>query len=462
MSKKGLKRMQLMRKLSGTSWGANSAVLKNTYQGYVRPALEYGISAWGTCSQAQMNKVEKVQNHCLRIITGGMRTTPIHVMEHHTGIRPIRDQRDEKMHLQFAKIKHMKDQPLHEHTKRQDNKRLKRENFISMGQTLETTTILGNENIVIKDPSNTIPPWRRKQMFTVQRGKNTKLDKRKNTSTESLYYMIDKNYPKTSWIRVYTDGSVVGPNRNGGAGVYIEWPDQTSSKLSSPVGQMSTPYKTEEKAVNIAIEYLARNEVFKDHDIVIFTDADDLLQNLENPQNSKIDSILETLKTTEINKNITFQWIPGHFNIEGNENADHLAKEGAMYEQPKGNITLEDHKKLIKQTHKENWSKKRPEFNKTDQIHHLNRNHQVAVFRLRTGHNKLNQHMARIGIKSTPMCDCGDDTENACHLLMHCQLFDEIRKRYWPTPTPLDTKLYGTAMDLRRTADFFADIGRQP
>ena len=39
---------------------------------------------------------------------------------------------------------------------------------------------------------------------------------------------IDLNCPSENWIRVYTDGSAEEAVSNGGAGVYIEWPDGTT------------------------------------------------------------------------------------------------------------------------------------------------------------------------------------------------------------------------------------------
>ena len=91
-----MKRMQLLRKLTGTTWGANTNMLRKTYLGYVRPVLEYGIAAGGTCSNAQLNKAEKVQNHCMRIVSGAMKSTPIRQMESYIGIKSIAEKEMKK------------------------------------------------------------------------------------------------------------------------------------------------------------------------------------------------------------------------------------------------------------------------------------------------------------------------------------------------------------------------------
>ena len=72
-----------MRKLSGTDWGANEGILKQVYQGTVRPHLEYGFI---TAAQSHRNSLEKVQNQGLRIITDAMCSTPISKMQEISGI----------------------------------------------------------------------------------------------------------------------------------------------------------------------------------------------------------------------------------------------------------------------------------------------------------------------------------------------------------------------------------------
>ena len=73
--KKGTKKLAVLKKLSGTHWGANSKILKTVYMGAVRPSLEYGTSAWATAAKTHTNKLR--QNIGLRTILGAMKTTPI-------------------------------------------------------------------------------------------------------------------------------------------------------------------------------------------------------------------------------------------------------------------------------------------------------------------------------------------------------------------------------------------------
>ena len=76
MSEKGMQRTALIKKMAGSKWGANHNILKKTYQGYVRPVLEYGISCWGQTASSNFQKVKKVQHQNLRLMTRGMISTP--------------------------------------------------------------------------------------------------------------------------------------------------------------------------------------------------------------------------------------------------------------------------------------------------------------------------------------------------------------------------------------------------
>ena len=55
-------------KLVGTTWVADTNILRRVYRGSVRPTMEYATSSWDTASNANKSKLDKVQNvivsHC--------------------------------------------------------------------------------------------------------------------------------------------------------------------------------------------------------------------------------------------------------------------------------------------------------------------------------------------------------------------------------------------------------------
>ena len=101
-----------MKKLAGSDWGANHSILKKTYTSYIRPTLEYGATVWGTAAKSNFRKMDKVQNLCLRIITGAMKTTPIKAMEDIATLNSMETRRETKILTQFTKLEASKHHPL--------------------------------------------------------------------------------------------------------------------------------------------------------------------------------------------------------------------------------------------------------------------------------------------------------------------------------------------------------------
>ena len=97
MEKKGTKKLAVLKKLSGTHWGANSKILKTVYMGAVRPSLEYGASSWATAAKTHTNKLDEVQNVGLRTILSAMKTTSIPEMEKTAGVEPLEGRRQAKL-----------------------------------------------------------------------------------------------------------------------------------------------------------------------------------------------------------------------------------------------------------------------------------------------------------------------------------------------------------------------------
>ena len=96
-------------------------------------------------------------------------------------------------------------------------------------------------------------------------------------------------------------------------------------------------------------------------------------------------------------------------------------------------------------------------------LHKLNRTEQVIeliLFRLRSGHNRLNAHMYnKFKVGESEMCPCNADIMTAEHLLQHCPIHDAMRQDTWQEPTLLKDKLYGNLEELKRTATFVRATG---
>ena len=128
---RGIRKLALMRKLSGTTWGATSSILKTVYTGTVtvRPVLEYGSIAWNTAAKTHKGKLDKVQNLGLRNILGATKSTPIAEMEKTASLQPLETRRQEKVLIQGEKMKRLQSHPLHCKLQALTKNRLKRKSL---------------------------------------------------------------------------------------------------------------------------------------------------------------------------------------------------------------------------------------------------------------------------------------------------------------------------------------------
>ena len=127
MHSKGLRKMALMKKLAGTKWGANMKLLTQVYTATVRPHMEYASSAWSSAAKTNLDQLTKTQNAGLRIITGGMKTTPISELQRTTGLLSLGERREEKLLRQSEKMKRLPSHPSHSKFEAPTKNRLKRQ-----------------------------------------------------------------------------------------------------------------------------------------------------------------------------------------------------------------------------------------------------------------------------------------------------------------------------------------------
>ena len=87
---------------------------------------------------------------------------------------------------------------------------------------------------------------------------------------------------------------------------------------------------------------------------------------------------------------------------------------------------------------------------KEDNITNLNRYDQVTIFRLRTGHCQLASHLYKMKLSDqTNECPCGTSIQTVEHIIQDCPNYQEQRKDIWEEEVYLQTKLWGSAADLR-------------
>ena len=305
----------------------------------------------------------------------------------------------------------------------------------------------------------TTPPWQGKRptfsttIPNIQQEATQSGPERKAYTTEYL----DKTYPKETWIRVYTDGSAEHATRNGGAGIFIQYPDGLQDSLTFATGIHSTNFKSEAVAIEKGASYLENKQLPPQH-IVFLSDASSVVDALKRNRHKELNNLSKAIMNLCESHKVAIQWIPSHCGLYGNEKADTLAKEASSSQQTDEATSYEEEKTLIKRKIQEDWTKMHPNNNKKDAYYQLTRREQVIITRLRTGHNRLRCHLYnKFRVGETDQCPCGENVQDTEHVLQTCSLYNNQRLKIWPTSVEATLKLYGALEDLRRTAAFIID-----
>ena len=147
------------------------------------------------------------------------------------------------------------------------------------------------------------------------------------------------------------------------------------------------------------------------------------------------------------NNRINLYWIPSHIGIQGNEEADILAKTATndnecslaevpytdLYQCFKKQAKVNVHNQIIEQSLSKGTvffelffrKSKLPWFSDKK----LSRSQIVTINRGRANHYHLAASLNRIGIVESPVCKCGLANEDLNHVLWQCTIYEEQRKK---------------------------------
>jgi hypothetical protein len=157
---------------------------------------------------------------------------------------------------------------------------------------------------------------------------------------------------------------------------------------------------------------------------------------------SSIYSIIAEIN--ELSKNsISFQWVPSHCEILGNDEADRLAKAiHTVIDQPIIDIPLPQSymkkcllESVIKKydtywhtiSHTTHLGNIKDKFETWHRFTLHDRHSDVVITRLRLGHSRLRGHLYRIGLVDDPNCAQCSIVETPEHLLLNCPSYAAAR-----------------------------------
>ena len=191
---------------------------------------------------------------------------------------------------------------------------------------------------------------------------------------------------------------------------------------------------------------------------------------------------------------ITLNWISGHTDVKGNEEADKLAKEaatGQSSEKPSPPTILCQalghsmsaekqayHEELLS-TWKERWdaSPRKTKFRKIDDqfpftkfrkiCDHLNRTQSSTLVQIRTGHIPLNKRLFKMGKAESDKCQTCNigrrgerPKETVEHFLFECRAHQVIRNEFLTIIRCKRPKLIEILQDIKKTKALLRYVAR--
>jgi ribonuclease HI len=426
---KGSKRLRLLQRAAGVSWGAKLDTLAMTYRNYIRPAMEYGTEIFPNASADQQEKVDKIQNQALRMITGGIKTCPIDAMEWYAQIEPLqlrRQQRAIQLHEKLARL-----DPVYWNSRGTSKKKAHR-NFTENVNEIKAEfcpELLDANRLPFSVPVPSALPTQKNKILpglTIPQ-----IDKKTNHTKKELKKLteehIKKHFPLQEWVHIFTDGSYDSTTKQAGYGIYCLLFEE-----ASPMSLNASAFDAEVAAIAHAAKKIADSQdlPLQKTKFVIFCDSISAIQYITQAANMHSDSLLfkkslECIK--EQNRQLELQWIPSHCDLLGNDKADLLAKKGTkMPPLPNGSMSFNTVKKKIKSAMKKIFAaqieatakqktwwdeiRKGPDKNWT-------RKTATAQFRLATGHDCLQKHLNRFNITKDEakcrLCNTGEAQDRA-------------------------------------------------
>ena len=252
----------------------------------------------------------------------------------------------------------------------------------------------------------------------------------------------------------FTDGSCHPNPGPCGAGACVYLPHEaTPVFLKQPVSKHGSILLGEMIAIKMVLDFILEKLYQKKEikDVLILSDSQSSVGLLTlgwEPTQHKTTSkdILTELKQIQSKGvQVDIRWTPGHAEIQGNEEADRLAKEASkeaesMNEEDR-TISHAEFKQAAKAHSMTTWQKQwdvsekgrflhelKPKVTKKTILDFPDKKTYNQIAQLRTGYAKLNDYLFKIGVSDTKNCSCGE-IETVEHYLINCEKYFNEREK---------------------------------
>lgn len=437
--KKAIGVFWMCRSALGKSWGLSPRAVWWIFTAVVRPMLCHGCVVWWprvelATACGALGKLQRLAGLC---ITGAMASTPTRALEAILSLPPL------DMYIKSEAFNAS-------------------ENIVDNGWWAGEETF-GHSKIrtLIKEPELDMPKDVMKTELMLEDIFECIIPSREDWLCEK------PKWPPRVGTVCYTDGSK--DDFLSGLGYYCESMDV---KNCMSTGQYASIFQTEVFAISeISTSAPLQGEIGKH--IYICTDSESAIKAIQSPmvKSRMVQECKTTLNNLAARNKVTLLWVPGHSGIDGNEEADRLARQGAseMFIGPEPRFGLPKStiksivRKWLSRSHREIWNScaegkhtkyfcKNPSEEKSESILALKRSDIKRLVDVMTNHCNLNKHLHTMSYVDNPMCGCGLEEETGLHLVTSCQKYRALRVRIFGHPVIPVSKL--PELDIQNLAYF--------
>ena len=444
-----MKRLNILRALAGTKWGADRENLLKINEALCRSKIAYGCQALLTASNSNLNTLQVIQNAALRTALGAWRSTNISALHAEANVVPLNLYIQQQGIKLYYKLKAQGPEHVVHNLIFDDRELMDREwTYIRKKPFVLKIEDILNQWGLPKDPEMkiikypTVYPW-----FDIEKYISHDLishtTKKMGTiqNHQSTLETLNINYQ--GYIHIYTDGSKALDETTGAAFYVPERNFISKWRLHGESSIVSSELSAIEKATSWL---LLQDPPGKS---VILTDSNSSLHLIKHRKPKhfivSIQHIQHNLiKLIENGWIIHFQWIPSHCGIRGNDVVDQAADNARLLEHITYLIELNDLYNLVKKKQKVIWQTQwdlvRPtthlglikeNLESWDWCRNTDRFLDVLMTRLRLGKAGLNKYLKKLERIDTDLCmKCNTGVvEDIYHYVIECQAYSIPRQR---------------------------------
>ena len=435
------KRTNILRALTSTEWGGDRATLTKLYEHIIRPILEYGSITFQNAAPTHLHKLDKIQNICLRTITGAFRTSPTTSLHVYNNTTPLHYRRTQQLFRYFFKIQLIPRHPcVYIITQKSQDKytghnrsRLK----VTLGGRLKQLSNTYDIQVPTQMPPPPLPAfWANELPATYHLISQTK---HSLTQTEIQQHFIQFTQEHNHDNIIFTDGSK-HEYTTAAAAVLYKGQQQPQTTLKARLPDHTTIYTAELFAIYTAYMTIHEHELTN---TIIATDSKAAITAIENidttPTHPIIHLILRSHSELQPVQQPILLWLPGHCGIPGNTLVDAEAKLALSHRRSiKIPLAKPDFFPTIQRQLHKHWQTQwtdtptqlqhiHPNIEKWISINMNSRTHEKAFTRMRIGHSYIT-HRHLLSGEPRPECTHCQSPLTIKHLLLNCSLYNHHRQ----------------------------------